>query len=264
MPIWFYTVRPFYSALILIFLIETFSLIGLFLTRRLILPHLHYHDGANDAVSGTVQAIGVFYGITVGLIAVAVWSANSAASDLVSKEASAIGGLYRDVNGYPSPLKEDLQAKLREYTEFVVKQDWPAQRAGKTLDGGMNILTDFQNTQFAFEPKTEGQSNLDAEALRAFNNLADCRRLRVVAAGGGLSDVMWAVIWVGAVISIGVAYFFKIPDVKLHMILVALIAGFLAMVIFMIVINDKPFFGYNRVSPEPYEFILSKISAAPN
>ena len=258
---WFYTVRPLYSALVLIFLIEVFSLVGLLVTRRFILPRLHYHDGANDAVSGTVQAIGVFYGITVGLIAVAVWSTNSAASDLVSREASAIGGLYRDVNGYPSPLKEELHEKLRAYTEFVVKQAWPAQREGKTLDGNMTLLTEFQTEQFAFEPKTAGQSELHAEALRAFNNLADCRRLRVLAAGGGLSDVMWAVIWVGAVISIGVAYFFKIPDAKLHMILVALIAGFLAMVIFMIVINDKPFFGYSSVSSDPYEFMLNKMNA---
>ena len=264
MPIWFYTVRPFYSALILIALIEVFSLVGLLVARRFILPRLHYHDGANDAVSGTVQAIGVFYGITVGLIAVAVWSTNSAASDLVSREASAIGGLYRDVNGYPSPLKEELHEKLRAYTEFVVKQDWPSQREGKVLDGGMNILTDFQNAQFAFEPKTAGQTELHNEALLAFNNLADCRRLRVTAAGDGLSDVMWAVIWVGAVISIGVAYFFKIPDAKLHMILVALIAGFLAMVIFMIVINDKPFFGYSGVSPEPYVYMLERLNPAPH
>lgn len=264
MPTWFYTVRPFYSALVLIALIETLSLIGLLLTRRFVLPRLHYHEGANDAVSGTVQAIGVFYGITVGLIAVAVWSTNSAASDLVSREASAIGGLYRDVGGYPSPLKEELHAKLREYTEFVLKQDWPAQTEGRSVDGGMNILTDFQTEQFLFEPKAPGQSELHAEALHAFNNLADCRRLRVVAAGGGLSDVMWAVIWVGAVISIGVAYFFKIPDAKLHMILVALIAGFLAMVIFMIVINDKPYFGYSSVSPEPYQFMLNRMNAAPH
>jgi hypothetical protein len=33
----------------------------------------------------------VFYGITVGLIAVAVWNTNTSASDMVSREASAIG-----------------------------------------------------------------------------------------------------------------------------------------------------------------------------
>lgn len=259
MPIWLYKIQPFYTSIILLLVIEAASMIGLFLARRFLLPRLTYHDGANDAVSGTVQAIGVFYGITVGLIAVAVWSTNSSASELVSKEASAIGGLYRDVGGYPSPLREDLRAKLREYTEQVLQQDWPAQRDGRSVDGGMRILTEFQTMQFAFEPVKPGQHELHAESLRAFNNLADCRRLRVVAASGGLSSVMWMVIWVGAVISIAIAYFFKIPDAKLHAILVAMIAGFLSMVLFMIVINDKPFFGKVSVPPDPYKLMLDRM-----
>src|SRR6267142_3388243 len=77
MPIWLYEVRPLYAGLLLVVIIETISMIGLFVTRRLIIPRLHYHDGAHDAVSGTVQAIGVFYGITVGLIAVGVWNTYS-------------------------------------------------------------------------------------------------------------------------------------------------------------------------------------------
>jgi hypothetical protein len=40
---------------------------------------------------------------------------------------------------------------------------------------------------------------------------------------------------------------------------VALMAGFLAIVLFMIVINDKPFFGYTGVSPDPYKLILEKL-----
>src|SRR5213080_3386673 len=128
MPIWLYEVRPIYTALILVVLIETLSMIGLALARRLIIPRLHYHDGANDAVSGTVQAIGVFYGITVGLIAVGVWNTHSNASDLVSREASAIGALYRDFGGYPEPTKTELRAKVRENTVFVIERAWPAQR----------------------------------------------------------------------------------------------------------------------------------------
>jgi hypothetical protein len=260
MPIWLYQAHPFYVAIVLVALIEIASMLGLFLARRFVNPRLTYHDGANDAVSGTVQAIGVFYGITVGLIAVAVWNANSAASDLVSGEASAIGGLYRDISGYPTPIREELQSKLRDYTDFVIKQDWPAQKYnGTTVPGGMYILTDFQRRLFAFEPSTPGQTQLHAEALHAFNHLADRRRLRLVAASGGLSNVMWAVIWVGAVITIGVAYFFKIPDGKLHAILVGLIAGFLAMVLFMIIMNDRPFFGYMAVPPEPYQMMLDRM-----
>jgi len=91
MPVWLYEVQPQTAALIMVIFIESIAMIGLVLARRFLLPRLHYHDGANDAVSGTVQAIGVFYGITVGLIAVGVWNTNSNASELVSREAVAIG-----------------------------------------------------------------------------------------------------------------------------------------------------------------------------
>jgi uncharacterized protein DUF4239 len=261
MPTWLYQVSPPLAAVIMVVFIETLSLIGLVLTRRLVIPRLHYHDGANDAVSGTVQAIGVFYGITVGLIAVGVWNTNSNASDLVSKEAAAISSLFRDVGGYPSPLREELREKVREYTVFVIDEAWPAQKVGhgQMIDRGTHILDDFQSKLFAFQPANSSQEAIHQEALRAYNTLLEYRRLRIDAVGSGLSTVMWAVIWVGAAISIGIAYFFNIPDLKLHAILVFLMGGFLAMVLFMIVINDKPFFGAVSVSSDPYKLILERV-----
>jgi Protein of unknown function (DUF4239) len=261
MPTWLYEVSPPLAALIVVAFIETLSLIGLVFVRRNLIPRLHYHDGANDAVSGTVQAIGVFYGITVGLIAVGVWNTNSNAADLVSKEAASIGALFRDVSGYPSPLREELRGKIREYTVFIIEQAWPAQQRGEgqMINTGSLIMDDFQYKLYSFQPANASQSALHSETLRAYNNLIEIRRLRIDAVGGGLSKVMWAVIWVGAAISIGIAYFFNIPDIKLHAILVALMGGFLAMVLFMIVINDKPFYGVVGISSDPYKLILERL-----
>jgi Protein of unknown function (DUF4239) len=261
MPIWLYEISPLRAALMMVVFIETLSLVGLFLARRFVVPRLHYSEGVNDAISGTVQAIGVFYGITVGLIAVGVWNTHSNASDLVSKESTNISALYRDVSGYPSPLRDELRAKLRVYTVYVIEQAWPAQKQGlgQTLDGGTRILDDFQAKLFTFEPSTPGQAALHAETLRAYNTLLEYRRLRIDAVGSGLSAVMWAVIWVGAAISIGVAYFFNIEDMKLHAVLILLMGGFLAMVLFMIIINDRPFYGYASISSDPYKLILDRV-----
>jgi len=261
LPIWFYEIRPLFSAIIMVVFVETLSLIGLFLARRFLLPRFRYGDGINDAVSGTVQAIGVFYGITVGLIAVGVWNTNSNAGDLVSQEASAVGGLYRVSVGLPSPLHEDLTAKLREYLDVVINNEWPAQEHGKIPDEGTRLLNDFQLKLFAYEPASPGQVELHGEALRAFNRLAECRRLRLNAVTSGLSQTMWGVIWVGAIISIGVAYLFKIDDAKMHAVLIGLMGGFLAIVLFMISINDKPFYGAVSVPPEPYQLLSDRIHA---
>lgn len=261
MPVWLYEVSPRIAALIMVIVIESLALIGLVLVRRFVIPRLHYHDGANDAVSGTVQAIGVFYGITVGLIAVGVWNTNSNASDLVSKEAASLGSLYRDVSEYPSPVRDELRAKLREYTLYVIDEAWPAQRKGhgQEITGGVKILNDFQSKLYSFQPANTSQSAFHSETLRAYNNLIEYRNLRIDAVGGGLSMVMWSVIWVGAAISIGIAYFFNIPDLRLHAILIMLMGGFLAMVLFMIVINDKPFYGAVSISSDPYKLILERL-----
>lgn len=259
MPMWAYNMSPLQLALIMVATIEAVSLFGLFLARRLLLPHLRFHDGINDAISGTVQAIGVFYGITVGLIAVGVWNTHSNAEDVVSREAAAIGALYRDVSGYPQPVREELQGNLKAYTHALIEQIWPAQQEGRQIDVGTQLMDDFQSRLYSHEPTTPGQTALHGETLRAFNLLIGYRRLRIDAVSGSLSTVMWAVIWVGAVISIGVAYLYRIEDPRIHAMLVALMAGFLGVVLFMIVINDRPFIGRNSIRPDSYRVILDHL-----
>jgi len=259
MPIWLYELSPLHQALVIIAFVEVLSIAGLLLARRYVVPRFHYSEGINDAVSGTVQAIGVFYGITVGLIAVAVWNTNTSASELVSREASSIATLFRDCGGYPSPLREELRKGLRDYTVYVINEAWPAQQQGKNPERGRILIDEFQTNLYAFSPSTPSQIALHSETIRAYNNLLDYRRLRIDAVDSGLSRTMWAVIWMGAVISIGVAYFYKIEDQKLHMVLVVLMAGFLAVVLFMIIVNDKPFYGVSSISSNPYKVVLERL-----
>jgi hypothetical protein len=258
-PIWLYQLSPLHEALMIIAFVEVLSIVGLLLARRYIVPRFHYSEGINDAVSGTVQAIGVFYGITVGLIAVGVWNTNSSSADLVSREATAIATLYRDVSGYPSPLRDELREGLRQYTLFIINEAWPAQRKGQNVERGRTLLDEFQTKLYTFSPSSPSQIALHSETLRAYNNLLEYRRLRLDAVDSGLSGTMWAVIWLGAAISIGVAYFYKIADPKLHIVLVVLMAGFLAVVLFMITINDKPFYGHVGISSDPYQQVLERL-----
>src|SRR5262245_11852953 len=242
--------------------IEALALFGLVLVRRYLLPRLLFHDGVNDAVSGTVQAVGVFYAITVGLIAASVWTTYSNAGDLTSQEAVAIVALYRDVSSLPEPIRTTLRTELRDYTVAVISQDWPAQQREQTNYGSAGAIDRFQTTLMSFEPTSAGEQARYAETLSAFNDFAKQRRLRLIAVQGGLSPIMWSVIWIGAAISIGVGYFFYIQDIRMHAILIALIAGFLGIVLFMIVINDRPFAGQDSVKPDAYQLVLDTLMPA--
>jgi hypothetical protein len=256
---WIYEVPTKFLAIGLIVVFEIVALAGLYFARRFVLPRLRYHDGVNDAVSGTIQSIGVFYGITVGLIAVNVWNNYSNVASIASQEAATISMLYRDAASYPVPVRDELQARLLEYTQAIVDKEWPAHRLGQIPMHGVNILTQFQKRLATFDPTTDSQRALLAESWRTFNQLIERRRMRMDAVTNSLSGIMWSVIWIGAAINISVSYFFYCDDHRLHAIMVGLTAGFLAIAVFLILANDRPFMGETGVSSQSFQLLLDTV-----
>ena len=79
--------------------------------------------------------------------------------------------------------------------------------------------------------------------------MIQARRLRLDAVATGLPGVMWIVIVLGALISLTGTFFFKVEDVRLHTILVTLLATFIGLVIFMTLALDRPFRGRSGSAP---------------
>ncbi len=235
------------------------ALIGLALVRRHLLPRLRVTPGDSDFTGAMVQAIMVFYGLAVALIAVSVWQTYSEVSKIISREATAIAALYRDVGLYPEPPRSALQAKLREYLDYVVHQAWPLQQQGRIPSGGVGLLDEFQATLAAYEPQTEGQKLSHGETLHAYNELILARRLRLDSVATSLPGVLWLVIAVGAVISLSGCFFFRVEDARLHAILVALLAAFIGLVVFMIFALDRPFRGDLGLRADAYRLVRDQL-----
>ena len=236
-----------------------FAIGGLLLVRHRVLPRLRVQREDSEFSGAMIQCIMVFYGLAVALIAVSVSQTYSDVSKLVSGEATALAALYRDVSSYPEPIRTPLQGGLRDYVHNVIQEAWPSQQHGKIPGGGVELMNRFQNTLAGFEPVTEGQKLLHGEALRAYNNLIQARRLRLDAVGTALPGVMWAVIIVGAIIGLSATFFFKVEDSRLHGILVTLLAAFMGLVIFMILALDQPFRGDLGISAKPYQLIYDQL-----
>jgi hypothetical protein len=232
---------------------------GLLLIRRFVLPRLRIHIDDSQFSGSMVQCVMVFYGLAVALIAVNVSQTYSDVSKLVSQEATALGALYQDVSGYPQPTRLELQKELRNYVEQVIQKEWPMQQHGQIPKSGVVLMNEFQTTLISFEPATDGQKILHAEALRAYNNMIQGRRLRLDAVGTGLPGVMWAVIIFGAVIGLTATFFFKVEDARLHGILVTLLAAFMGLVIFMILALDQPFRGDLGIGSQSYQLIYDHL-----
>lgn len=90
-----------------------FAVGGLTLAQRWVLPWLHIREQDGEFTGAMLQAVMVFYGLAVALIAVSVWQTYSDVSKVVSQEATAIAALYGDVSSYPQPIRSELQEPFR-------------------------------------------------------------------------------------------------------------------------------------------------------
>jgi hypothetical protein len=236
-----------------------FAIGGLLFVRRRVLPRWRVRIEDSEFAGAMVQAVLVFYGLAVALIAVSVWQTYSDVSKIVSQEATALAALYRDVSGYPDPPRSRLQQELRDYVNDVIHQAWPLQRQGRVPRGGVELMNRFQATLVSCEPVTEGQKLLHAETLRAYNHMMLSRRMRLDAVDTGLPAVMWVVVAAGAIIGLSASFFFKIDEIRLHGVLVVLLASFIGLVIFMILALDRPFRGDLGIRADPYRLVYDQL-----
>src|SRR3954471_20966649 len=101
------------------------SLIFLLLVRRFVLPRMRVTEGDSEFTGAVVQSIMVFYGLALAMIAVNVWQSYNDVSKTVSLEAISFGALYRDVSGYPEPIRNKLQGEVRGYVDQIIHGAWP-------------------------------------------------------------------------------------------------------------------------------------------
>jgi len=236
-----------------------YGVIGLSIVRCYILPRLRSQDSYSDFTGAMLQAVMVFYGLAVALIAVSVWQSYSDAAKTSSQEATAAAALYRDLSGYAEPARSQLQKQLRDYVNQIIHQAWPIQQRGQIPTTGVEILNRFQTMLMSLEPTTEGQKILHAETLSTYDQLIQARRLRLDAVQARLPGVLWFIIIVGAFINLSLSFFFRIEDAWFHRIQVIFLAAFIGFVIFMIFTFDRPFRGELGLRPDSYQLVYDHL-----
>jgi hypothetical protein len=237
-----------------------FALASLWAFRRWMLPRLHIDTSASLFYAAAVmQSAMVLYGLVAALTAVSVWSKYSQVSDIVSGEATTIAGLWRNLGGYPPRERDSMRDVLRGYTNQIIHEAWPEQQQGRIPRAGVEWMDRFLAQLHVFEPTSESQKLLHAETLSAFTRMHEARRQRLDAVNSGLPGVMWVVLLPGAMGCVLLSLLFPVEDARFHAILVTALSGFLAMVLFVIISLDRPYYGAMAIPADSYQLIYDQL-----
>jgi hypothetical protein len=256
---WVYDLSNAVFCVLMVSLAVIFGVGGLLLTRPLARRIFGPPPGCNDLVSYFLSATGVFYGITLGLIAIGAWENFNMVSNRVSGEAAALATLCQDVRAMGDrPGAAELNADLKEYLRYTIEDAWPVQRKGLIPKGGTERLTTFQRHLLALDTSSSTDEMVKTEMLGRLNQVIETRRLRLESVESGLSMVLWLVVVVGGALNMALTWMFVTDRTPAHALLVGVLGSLVGLLVFMVAAMDNPFRGELSVSPRPFEVVLDR------
>ena len=137
------------------------------------------------------------------------------------------------------------------------------QQRGIVPNNASGALADFQRDFMSFEPSTERQKILAAEAYRAFNDLTESRRARLNSVTAEMPGPLWLVVVAGAILSIATTWFFHTASFRMHFWMTVLFSALIGLLIYLVASLDNPYRGRVSVTPEPLERVYEQIMVPP-
>lgn len=260
---WVYDLPTWLFGALSVVVFVAFGLAGLYLLRGWVDRIDSGDHSYNHIVGFFLAGVTVLYAVAAGLLAIGAWATFDQVQGRIDHEASALGGLYRDVSAYPEPVRGILQEDLRKYTRQVIDVGWPMQRRGIVPNNASAVLDDFQAHFMAFEPDGETQEILAQETYRAFNALTESRRARLNSVDAEMPGPLWTLVIAGAAICIATTWFLHTESFTMHLWMTVLFSALLALLIFLVAVLDNPYRGKISVSPEPLERVYQQIMVPP-
>lgn len=235
---------------------------GILFFRPLVRRWVHSRRPANEMVNAALNSFAVIYGILIGLIAVAVYQNYGAMGDLVSKEAASLSTLYRDVSGFPEPIRGRLQERLRAYATEVVDVSWPLLKKGIEPKGETARITAFYNELMAFNPTDKRQELLFLETLRELNALSENRRARINNIATAIPPMLWWVVLVGGAFHVVLIWLFDMEK-RVHIMLGGMLSAYIGLVTAFIAVMDRPFQGEFNQGPTAIQDVIDTLMSKP-
>ena len=229
-------------------LLDAIACGGLFLFHRLM--HLDLRRAHNELTGYSVAVISVTYAVLLAFIAIATWESFTNSEQIVDREADCVGSIYRDTQGLPSEMGEEIRKDIREYVDTVIRVEWPIQQAGRLPTQGWEPLRRVHSAIVTMQPATRGEAIIQAELLRTLNLLYGARGSRLSAVQGHIPEVIWWVIFLGGAIITSYTYLFGFDDLRMHLVTTAAVSTSMALVIVLIIALDWPFRGAVSVTPD--------------
>lgn len=250
------------SALLLVGVPTLIAMAGPIVVRRFV--KLERLVTNNDVAGFKFGTLGALYAVLLAFVVIVVWENFSEAESDVSREAGAAATIYRLVDGMDSAPRAALRDSLTAYLQSILDNDWQAMANGKGSPEVTRALDRVYGQALAFKPDDPREAQILSRVLDQLGVLTEARRARIVKSAGIVPDLIWLVLFGGAVLTIGFTFFFGTENLRAQ----AVMTGALSLLIFsgllVVVAIEHPFLGAAKVEPRAILEVVQDLSKRAN
>ncbi|UVS77401.1 hypothetical protein [Actinokineospora sp. UTMC 2448] len=216
----------------------------------------------NEAAGQVFTIVGGLHAVLLAFVLISLFDSVGAAEDGAFREADGLVGAYWASESLGEPVRSQMHDLAMSYATRVVDQEWPTMQANSAdvSDEGWAELERMRSL-VAAAPVTElWQNDQKAEATSKLWTVYEARQARLDTAGSeGVSTVVWFALIAGSVLSIALPLVFGGPRRRVHIFIVSVLAGTLALLLFATQQLQNPYGGGAALEPEAFEAAIARL-----
>jgi hypothetical protein len=234
-------------AALLVILGTASGVLGLLAVRRWLGTRLlsQYHDVAGSLLS----VVGTLYAVLLGLVVVDSMEDFEEARAATVEEENALANLVLLSHQLPRAKGAEIRGLAVAYGRLVVEQEWDAMDEGRTDPESHRAAMALVRAVLDFEPATEREKAVYPAAIEAATQLWNSRHTRAVVCAAGMPALEWIVLILGGIVTVVFTYFFVVENVRLQVVMTALVTLSISLNIILVMMFGYPYSGGVHVAP---------------
>jgi hypothetical protein len=210
----------------------------------------------NDITGWQLSVLGTTYAVIVGFMLFAAWADFRAADQNAEVEATCLITLYWAASGLPEPRGQEIQHLAENYAHIMISEEWPAMARDEISHEASDTVQRFWTIVSTPGDLSVTQQASLQQTMQEISSIAEHRRIRQLQSQATLPIVLWLVLIVGAVLTLGSACLFGSQNPRMHMLQIVTLALLLSLSLIAIGDVNRPFRGLVHVQPTGFENAL--------
>ncbi|MEO6694922.1 MAG: hypothetical protein ABIY50_00645 [Ignavibacteria bacterium] len=254
----FLNLPTFFLCLIAVSISAALSIVAIIIIRKKF--DWQFFKSNHEVAGFLFNALGLIYAVLVAFVVYSAWTDYDEAKHFADEEANQVHDLFLLSKGLPQQYHKPISENLLDYLTLVINTEWPLMNKGKSDIQSTETLVDLWSIYTNIKDlKTSEQNVLFAESLRKLNQLTDYRRLRILSSQDHTPAIIWTVIIIGALTSIGFSFFFGVKNMTVQILMTGLFAMTNALILLLVLVLDHPFSGDDKITSEAFEYVMEYI-----